>query len=393
MRILVTSTPGTGHIHPLIPLALALADRGHEIIWATGPSSCRTVEAFGIPTRPAGPDVGPRNQRFASLTDHLAQLPPRDRRIVAMPLMFGTLSAPVMRDALVPLFDELRPDLVLHEVAELAAAPLASIRGIPHVTVAFSDVVTPAVTAAVADSVAAIWLAAGLAPASDSGWFDHLYLHPFPPSMTAPREVAHPTLLACRPRSVGPVGPVGTVGRAEPALERLARLGVDRPLIYVTFGTEMGARAPWHPLLAALAEIDADVLVTLGNPAVAEQLGPVPPNVAVEAWVPQDAVLGRAVLVVSHAGAGTVLAAAAAGVPQLCLPIAADQWDNADALVRAGAGRVLEMDGRSREAIAVAIEEMLAGGWEPAARAVAAEIEAMPDLDEIVPRVEALVAG
>eukprot|EP01036_Dinobryon_divergens_P049080 gene49080-65796_t len=128
MRILVTSTPGTGHIHPLLPLALALRDRGHEVTWATGPSSCRTVEAFGIPTRPAGPDVGPRNQRFASLTEHLAALPPRARRIEAMPLMFGTLSAPVMRDALVPLFDELRPELVLHEVAELAAAPLASAR-------------------------------------------------------------------------------------------------------------------------------------------------------------------------------------------------------------------------------------------------------------------------
>lgn len=387
MRILVTSTPGTGHIHPMIPLALALRDRGHEVTWATGPSSCRTVEAVGIPTRPAGPDVGPRNQRFASLTEHLAHLAPCDRRIEAMPMMFGTLSAPVMRDALLPLFDELRPELVLHEVAELAAAPLASARGIPHVTFGFSDVVSPAVTAAVADSVAALWLAAGLAPAADSGWFDHLYLHPFPPSMTAPSEVAHPALVACRPRSVG------VTGRVEPLPSAVAALGVDRPLIYVTFGTEMGARAPWQPLLAALAEVDADVLVTLGNPAVAGQLGTIPPNVVVEAWVPQDLVLGRAALVVSHAGAGTVLAAAAVGVPQLCLPIAADQWDNADALARAGAGRAVEPDARTREALVVAIREMLAGGWDVAARSVAAEIEAMPDLDVIVPRVEALVAG
>jgi UDP:flavonoid glycosyltransferase YjiC (YdhE family) len=387
MRILVTSTPGTGHIHPMVPLALALRDRGHEVVWATGPSSCRTVEAFGLETRPAGPDVGPRNQRFASQSEHLVRLPPRERRLEAMPLLFGTLSAPVMRDALLPLFDELRPDLVLHEVAELAAAPLASSRGIPHVTHAFSDVVTPAVEAAVADSVAALWLAAGLAPAADSGWFDHLYLHPFPPSMTGPSAAGHRTLVACRPRSVG------TAGRAEPVPAGLAGLGVERPLIYVTFGTEMGARAPWRPLLGALAEIEADVLVTLGNPAIAELLGPVPTNVVVEAWVPQDVVLARAALVVSHAGAGTLLAAAAAGVPQLCLPIAADQWDNADALVRAGAGRMIEMDGRTHEALAVAINAMIAGGCAPAARSVAAEIASMPDLDEIVPRMEALVAG
>ncbi len=387
MRILVTSTPGTGHIHPMIPLALALRDRGHEVTWATGPSSCRTVEAFGLATRPAGPDVGPRNQRFASLTEHLVRLAPRDRRLEAMPLMFGTLSAPVMRDALLPLFDELRPDLVLHEVAELAAAPLASSRGIPHVTHAFSDVVTPAVEAAVADSVAALWLAAGLAPPGDAGWFDHLYLHPFPPSMTAPSTVAHPTLVPCRPRSVD------SEGRVEPMPAGLAGLGVDRPLIYVTFGTEMGARAPWRPLLDALATVDADVLVTLGNPAVAEHLGSVPPNVAVEVWVPHTAVLARASLVVSHAGAGTVLAAAAAGVAQLCLPIAADQWDNADALVRSGAGRVVEMGDRTAEALVVAIRELLAGRCDHAARSVATEIAAMADLDEIVPRVESLVPG
>jgi UDP:flavonoid glycosyltransferase YjiC (YdhE family) len=387
MRILVTSTPGTGHIHPMIPLAVALRDRGHEVTWATGPSSCRVVESFGIVARPAGPDVGPRNVRFASLSEHLGQLDPRERRREAMPLMFGSLSAPVMRDALLPLFDELRPQLVVHEVAELAAAPLASARGIPHVTQAFSDVVAAPVQAAVADSVAALWMEAGLAPPADAGWFDHLYLHPFPLSMTAPNPMIHPTLVPFRPRSVGD----DLSDRSDRSHDWVGDLGHDRPLVYVTFGTEMGARAPWRPLLTALAAIDADVVVTLGNPAVAEHLGPVPVNVRVETWVPQAILLQRAALVVSHAGAGTVLAAAAAGVAQLCVPIAADQWENADAITRAGAGRVAEMGDRAADELAQLVVELLAGDCEDGARAVAAEISAMPDLDEVVPRLESLV--
>jgi UDP:flavonoid glycosyltransferase YjiC (YdhE family) len=53
MRILVTSTPGTGHIHPMLPLVVDLHSRGHRVLWATGPASCHLVEAFGItPRRP-----------------------------------------------------------------------------------------------------------------------------------------------------------------------------------------------------------------------------------------------------------------------------------------------------------------------------------------------------
>ncbi len=293
--------------------------------------------------------------------------------------MFGNLSAPVMRDALRPLFDELRPDLVIHEVAELAAAPLASSRGIPHVTVAFSDVVSPEVTERVADSVAPLWMDEGLAPPSDAGWFDHLYLHPFPPSMST----HHAKLTPMRPVAV----PTGADGR--PAW--LDDFGRERPGIYVTFGTEVGLQAPWRSLLTAIAAIDADVVATIGNPAVADVLGTTPANVRVETWVPQSLLLERVALVVSHAGAGTLLAAAATGVPQLCVPIGADQWDNADALARADAGEVAEMNDRTADDLAIMMRELLAGACDDGARSVAAEIAAMPTPIEIVPTLEALV--
>ena len=54
MRILITSTPGAGHIHPIVPLGRALQDEGHEVLWATAEESCARVEQYGFRATPAG---------------------------------------------------------------------------------------------------------------------------------------------------------------------------------------------------------------------------------------------------------------------------------------------------------------------------------------------------
>lgn len=54
MRVLFTSTPGPGHFHPLVPIARALADAGHEVAFACSPAFQPTVEAAGFRCFPAG---------------------------------------------------------------------------------------------------------------------------------------------------------------------------------------------------------------------------------------------------------------------------------------------------------------------------------------------------
>ena len=91
--------------------------------------------------------------------------------------------------------------------------------------------------------------------------------------------------------------------------------------------------------------------------------------------MPQPVVLDRVSVVVSHAGAGTMLAAAVQGRPQLVLPKAADQWDNADAVVASGA----------------ALERLLRDrSISDAAGRVAAELDAMPTPADHVATIEAL---
>jgi UDP:flavonoid glycosyltransferase YjiC (YdhE family) len=291
-----------------------------------------------------------------------------------------------MREDLIAIFDEVEPDVVVHDIAELAAPPMAVARGIPHVTVAFSGVVPTGTVDHAVSEVAAVWAAEGLDVAADLGCADHLYAHPFPAAFGAPPP--GPTVRSMRPLHVD-----GARDEDLPP-DWIARLGRDRPLLYVTFGTELGPRAPWGELPATLGELDVDAVATTGSGVPSEALGVVPPNVHVEEYVAQRFVLERASVVVSHAGAGTLLAAAGRGIPQLCLPVAADQFENADAVALAGAALVLEPDGRGPTELRSAITRLLhEPTWREQAVAVAAEIDALPNPRELVPEIETLTSA
>jgi hypothetical protein len=100
----------------------------------------------------------------------------------------------------------------------------------------------------------------------------------------------------------------------------------NRPVVYLTFGTVgWGTVDQLRLALAGLSELPLDVLVAIGSHFDPTQLGPLPDSVRVERFVRQDLVLPRVDLAVHHGGSGTLLAAAAQGVPQLAMPMGADQ--------------------------------------------------------------------
>jgi UDP:flavonoid glycosyltransferase YjiC (YdhE family) len=94
----------------------------------------------------------------------------------------------------------------------------------------------------------------------------------------------------------------------------------------------------------------------------------------------------------SHGGAGTLLGAAARGVPQVVAPVFADHRENGVALTASGAGIMLAADQRSTATIRAALERALTDvAMREAAARVAAEIQAMPAAADHVPAIEALV--
>jgi UDP:flavonoid glycosyltransferase YjiC (YdhE family) len=385
MRILATSTPGLGHLTCLLPLAAALRDAGHDVLFVTAAESCDLVAGFGFAVRPGGMSPADRRAVLSPRQPEVMAQPPRARRGLLFSIMFAEAAAPAMRVDLAPVVDDFRPDVVIHETGELAAAPLARARDIPSVTVAFSGTLPEWSHEMVLASLAPLWADEDLAAPTFEDVCGDLYLHPFPPSFDQ----------APSAKVVRPMQPSAVWGTSDIPPSWLERLGADRPLVYLTSGTEpAAAQAPWAAALQALGNLDVDAVATIGRHIDPAALGKIPSNVRVEQFVPQQFVLDRAAVIMSHAGAGSLLGAAAAGVPQLLNPIWADQWENADAASGSGAAITCELDRRSASDIATVLQRLLnEAQFKDAATRVAGEMAAMPSPADHVPTIEALAHG
>ena len=382
MRILATSTPGRGHLNSLLPLMSALQDAGHDVLVVTAAESCALVERSGFAVREGGLSADERRSRYGPRLAETMELPPRQRRGRFYAGYFADIAAPVMQIALTPVLQEFRPDIVVHETGELAVAPMAVARGIPHVTVAFSGRLPAESDDRVLEHLAPVWAVEGLSVPTMDAVRGDVYLHPFPPSFAQapPGDAVRPMRAEAVDRAVDAAPPW------------LTELGVTRPLVYITSGTEpIAATAPWAAAFEALGSFDVDVVATIGARLDTEVLGTVPDNIRVERFAPQQFVLDRAAVAMSHAGAGSLLGAARHGLPQLLYPIVADQWQNADAAADAGVGIALELDQRSAEYFAAALDRLLREEvFKITASHVAGEIAAMPAPVDHVATIEAL---
>ena len=382
LRVLCTSTGGVGHVHALSPVARALRDRGHDVRWAVAADGGDAVGAMGFEWFPAGLTTSAR-YAVATGLDGLMELPTEQRRGPLFAAVFARAAGPAMRDDLEPIFDQVHPNVVVRETAELAAAPMAAARDIPLVTVAFSGVLPELARDQVLGDLRPLWQAEGL---DDPTWADvygQLYLHPFPDSFG--QRPDSPVVRPVRPdRGAPSVTPPGWV----------AALGTGRPFVYVTAGTEPpSVTFPWREVFAAVGVLDVDAVATIGPHVDPSALGTVAANVRVERFVPQADLLARASAVISHGGAGSVLGAAAHGRPQLVIPLFADQWENGVAVETAGCGIIVGPHGRSVEELERSLRTVLASASHcGAATRVAIEIAAMPTATAVALDVEALAA-
>jgi UDP:flavonoid glycosyltransferase YjiC (YdhE family) len=79
VRILFSSLGLVGHIHPLVPLAMALRTRGHDVCWATGPAGCERVKRAGFDAVSAGLSQAERWAQYRRRHPEINELPPQER--------------------------------------------------------------------------------------------------------------------------------------------------------------------------------------------------------------------------------------------------------------------------------------------------------------------------
>jgi UDP:flavonoid glycosyltransferase YjiC (YdhE family) len=292
------------------------------------------------------------------------------------PRLFGETLTPPMAADLLPLATRWRPDLMVHEHGELASPLVGAVLQVPSVTHAFGGGIPPSMLEDAGARLAGLWAEHGQALPPYAGSFTTLYLDICPPSVQSVTLDHVPARQPLRP--VADTG--GVTGPLPHYLER-----DERPLVYVTLGTVQNRLPLLAPAVAALARLPVRVLVTVGPDGDPDALGAQPDHVHVERWVDQPRVLQHCDVVVSHAGSGTFLGALAEGLPQLCLPQAADQFRNSEGGLRAGVAVVLRPDESAPEAIASAVGALLTDeALRRRARGVADEIAAMPSPGDVV---------
>jgi UDP:flavonoid glycosyltransferase YjiC (YdhE family) len=383
VRVLFSSTFGYGHVFPMVPLARAFAAAGHQVLWATNGGARGLVSAAGLDVVAAGLTGPPLGELHQRLRQGAAEVPPQDRARYMFPRLFGEGLAPTMVSELLPVAHGFEPDLLVHEQGELAAPLVGAVLGVPSVTHSFGGAVPAPILAAAGERLAPLWAEHGRQLPPLAGCFTATYLDICPPAVQSV-PIGHIE----RPQALRPVPYTGESSGPLPAV-----LDEDpRPLVYLTLGTVANNAPGLATAVAGLAKLDARILVTVGPDGDPEALGPRPAHVSVERYVSQTDVLPRCAAVVSHAGSGTFLGALGHGLPQLCLPQAADQFRNAEGAVRSGAGLSLHPDDTTPAAITDAVNRLLAEErFRRAAAVLADDIRAMPSPDEVVAVLETLV--
>jgi UDP:flavonoid glycosyltransferase YjiC (YdhE family) len=167
----------------------------------------------------------------------------------------------------------------------------------------------------------------------------------------------------------------------------------DVPQVYLTLGTIFPQESGdlFQRVLAGLTTLPVEVTVTTGEAITPAEVGPQPGEVRVERFLPLAETLAHSDLVVSHGGSGTVISSLAVGLPQVLLPMGADQPDNADRCRHLGIGVDLDPLTASACDIADAVATVLGTPqFRSTAHGIAGEAAALPDAEHAASLLEAV---
>src|SRR5688500_4004895 len=294
MRLLFATTRGAGHVGPLIPFARAAVAAGHDVLVAGPRSAGRIARRAGLDTAAVGePSAAEAERAWAPVWS--PETSPGMAAVVQD--LFIGLHARLALPAMLELVETWRPDVVVRETLEFASALAAERCGVPQVRVGVhldSDTdADPRLLGVATPALDALRPALGLAP---------------DPAATAIRD--SPVL------TLAPASTSGTAAALRfrdttpaPAAPPLPSWGDPAaPLVYVSFGSEAAAShhfpGVYRRAAEALAALPVRTLLTIGDRRDPSELGPLPPSVRVERWVPQAAVMAQASAVVGHGGSG-----------------------------------------------------------------------------------------
>lgn len=403
-RILFGSAPVSGHVRPGLPIARALVERGHDVVWCTGSRFRDAVERTGARFVPfvEGKDFDEADLD-ASFPGRAGLTGVRQLQFDFVQLFIDT--TPGALADLRAVAGDAPVDAVVFDSSFIAGAFLAEERGLPSavygitpLTARSADVaptglgllprdgvlgrlrnttlnllVEHVVFAGAQKRFSAVRAELGL-PRSSTFFLDHtlahtpLFLQGTIAEFEYPRRDLPPNV-----HLVGALLPEPPGGTSLPAW--WPELEGARPVVLVTQGTvKVEPGLLLEPALAALADEDVLVVGTTGghDPAAVLQRSPAA-NARLEPFIPFADLLPHIDVVVTNGGYGGTQQALAHGVPVVAAGVTEAKNEVAARVGWSGAGLDLRTETPTPEAIRAAVRTVLT---DPSYRRRAGELQA-----------------
>ena len=332
----------------LVPIARALADRGHEVgVFNPAPAPARLIEEAGLNNVP---------MPARSVPD-----PPFDLAKASQAWdveeFFGWLFADeeFVRASTALHLDvirEFKPDVVVDSFGVFACLA-ARVAGVPLATVLQGNFhpesdgfrwwagKRPAGLPSIVPLINKIAIEYGSVPVTRS-----VDLLAGDLSLIVGTPETDPVSPTARVTHIGPI--VWQRGDAELPRE-IAALRSGKPVVWVYSGNPRYAPVPTaidsivviRAAIAALAGADVEVVLTTGYQELPAEVGTLPANFHHAAYVPGRAMAERSDLMVHHGGHSSVMQSLAAGTPAVIIPTISERESNARRLVSLGAGEIV----------------------------------------------------
>ncbi len=363
-RILLTTTGSLGDLHPFMAIGLELQARGHEATLATSNFYRPKIEQAGLKFAPMGPHLehgnlelmrrvmdqkrGPefliRELMYPSIPgafrEVMAALTDSDL-IVTHPITYGAQIAAEKTG--VPWVSVVTTPMLFYSRYDLPVIPhhlfLSKFRrlglGVSGLLLKLGRRVTRPWFAPVSEFRKSVGMSPGRDPCFEGQHSPQCVLAIFSRALAEPQPD-----WPAQTRITG----FAFYDQAEhgqalaPELERF--LDAGPPPVVFTLGSSAVFQAGnfYSESLEAIRQAGCRAVLLAGSN---EMRAPLPPGVTVFPYAPFSRIFQRAAAVVHQAGAGTCGQALAAGKPQLIVPFAFDQLDNAERLQRRGVARTI----------------------------------------------------
>lgn len=368
----------------MVPLARALVEAGHEVAFATAEEFCARVELAGFTAMPAGLGHVEQMREAQRRFPEAAGLPAGQERFLSfVPRMLAAVAAPARAADMDGIVRRWHPDLVVHGEAELAAPVVAEANDLPYAAHG-CGVLRPLEAIRLAgESLEPLCREWEVELGPFGGLFRYLYLDVTPPSLRPAHARDLPVLHAIEASEFDAV--------AGETLPEWVQGLPDVATIHLTMGTLFNAgHGVFKSVLDGLRDMEVNVVVTIGYDRDIGALGPQPPNVYIEHYIPLSLLLPHCDLVIAQGG-WSVIPMLAHGLPLLLLPQGAIQFWHAEACVSVGAARRLLPSEVSAAAVAQEVETLLEDSrYRDRAVQVSQEMKLMPTAREAVRLLEQL---